>query len=240
MTAAAYKIRTLLILTLLLAWASLAAVNLYIHAVRDREILLKKARRIAWKEADIPAQRGKILDRDGNILARDVFRCDLILNSMPEKPAKRERLLQFLREHFPDIRPETIPQKFPVTLKKNLPAEEIEYYTRIFRRYPEIRTAARFERELHPDPVVRKAIGSTAANDRKEIVGISGLEQQHDLILSGKSGHLVVMLDRNGCWIYETLRITRQPENGQNFKLDQTLSELRLIHSGKEAAKDEL
>ena len=34
------------------------------------------------------------------------------------------------------------------------------------------------------------------------------------------------MVDRNGSWIYETLRITRQPENGRDLKLEQSLAEL--------------
>ena len=78
-------------------------------------------------------------------------------------------------------------------------------------------------------------IGKTAANDRKAMVGISGLEQKHDLILSGKSGRMTVMVDRNGSWIYETLRITRQPENGRDVKLEQSLQEL--LASGDQNGK---
>ena len=116
--------------------------------------------------------------------------------------------------------------KLPVVLKKNLTAQEIREFSIAFRGFPEVRLEGRFERDVYNHPAIHELIGKTAANDRKAMVGISGLEQKHDLILSGKSGRLTVMLDRNGSWIYETLRITRQPENGRDLKLEQSLQEL--------------
>ena len=74
MTAAIYKIKTLIILSALLLWAGAAAVCLFSFSVLKRDALLKSARIIAWREARIPAKRGQILDRDGVILAKDQFR----------------------------------------------------------------------------------------------------------------------------------------------------------------------
>ena len=226
MTAAEYKIRTVLILTLLTVWAACAAVKLYQFTVRDRDDLLKKSRRIAWRTADLPAQRGKITDRDGIVLAQDVFRCDLLLCRLPKSRKRTDNLFRRLREALSD--PELSPEKLKpaVILKKNLTAQEIREFSITFRGFPEVRLEGRFERKLHDDPAISEIIGKTAANDRKAMVGISGLEQKHDLILSGKSGRMTVMVDRNGSWIYETLRITRQPENGRDLKLDQSLAEL--------------
>ena len=34
------------------------------------------------------------------------------------------------------------------------------------------------------------------------------------------------MLDRNGSWIYETLQVIRQPENGRDVRLNENLAEL--------------
>ena len=226
MTAAEYKIRTVLILTLLAVWAACAAVKLYQYTVRDQAELLKKSRRIAWRTADIPAQRGKITDRNGIVLAQDVFCCDLFLCRLPKSSRRTDNLFRRLKETLSD--PELAPEKLtpPLVLKKNLTAKEIQEISIRFRGFPEVRLEGRFERKLHDDPAIRKIIGQTAANDRKAMVGISGLEQKHDLVLSGKSGRMTVMLDRNGSWIYETLRITRQPENGRDLKLEQSLAEL--------------
>ena len=234
MTASAFRVRTAFILVLLTAWAVCAMVKLYFHSVRDRDVLLKKARLLAWREADLPAPRGKILDRDGVVLARDVFRCDLVLESLPEQQPRRDHLLRVIRKYYPDFQPGDPAQGCPAVLKADLPADEIELCIQRFKRYPEVRTVGRFERKFAPDPEIREIIGQTALNDRRERVGISGLEQRHDLALSGKTGRLTVMLDRNGSWVYETLRITRQPESGRDLKLDLSLAELRQKHAETE------
>lgn len=227
MTVSAFRFRTAFILVLLTAWAVCAGVKLYIHSVRDRDLLLKKARLLAWREADLPAPRGKIMDRDGFILAQDVFRCDLVLESLPEQKMRRQRLLSHIGKYVPDFHPDDPPRNCPAVLKANLPADEIELCIRRFRSYPEVRTVGRFEREFTGGPDVRELVGQIALNDRRERVGISGLEQRHDLALSGKTGRLMVMLDRNGGWVYDTLRVTRQPESGRDLKLDQSIAEIR-------------
>ncbi len=234
MTISAFRLRTAVILLFLTVWAVCAGFKLYTHTVRDRNKLLKQARLIAWREADLPAPRGKILDREGKVLAQDVFRCDLILGALPENRHARRHLLNCLQNHFPAFQPESPDQVYPAVLKTDLSAEEIRNCNRMFRDFPEIRIEGRFERELDPEPEIRELIGQTARNDRKERVGISGLEQQHDLTLSGKTGRIKVMLDRNGRWVYETLRVTRQPEGGRDLKLEQSRNELMRIPAGGE------
>lgn len=224
MTAAVYKAKTLIILSCLLLWAGAAAVCMFSSSVLKRDTLLKSARTIAWREARIPAKRGQILDRNGVILAKDQFRSDLLLETWPKHSGRAESLLRLLRNEFPgfDIQPdETV---FPICLKERLTAEEMRRYNHIFRRFPEVRVHGSFERKCLPE--LRQVVGTTALNDRQETVGVSGLEQQHDLTLSGKPGRLTVMLDRNGIWVRDTLRVTRQPENGQDLKLNLTKAEL--------------
>lgn len=225
MTSAEYKIRTVIILFLLLTWAAFAAAKVYTFAVRDRQVLLKRSHPIAWRTAEIPARRGRILDRDGTVLAEDVYRCDLILDRHPEKN-RRHHLQRRLQEAMPgtELPPETA--ELPVVLRKDLTADEIEKCVRVFRGIPWVRTGGRLERRYAGDPGVREQLGETALNDRKERVGISGLEQAYDLELSGRTGRMRVMLDRNGSWIYETLQVIRQPENGRDVRLNENLAEL--------------
>ena len=225
MTSSEYKIRTVIILALLLTWAAFAAAKVYTFTVRDRQVLLKRSHPIAWRTAEIPARRGRILDRDGAVLAEDVFRCDLILDRHPEKN-RRHHLQRRLDEAIPgaELPPETA--QLPVVLRKDLSADEIEKCARIFRGIQGIRTEGRLERRYAGNPAVREQLGETALNDRKERVGISGLEQTYDLELSGQAGRMRVMLDRNGSWIYETLQVIRQPENGRDVRLNENLAEL--------------
>lgn len=227
MTSAEYKIRTVIILTLLFFWAAGAAVKVYIYSVRDRQALLKRSSPIAWRLAEIPARRGRILTRDGVVLAEDIYCCDLILRSLPESNRRGKNLRDKLKENrvYSEL-PETA-AALPVALRKNLTAEEIEKFTQVFRVYPEIQTAGRLERRYSDDPAVRKMLGEIARNNRQERVGTSGVEQDYDLELSGHNGRIRVMLDRNGSWIYETLEVIRQPENGRDVRLSRTLAELK-------------
>lgn len=232
MTSAEFIIRTVIILALLLIWAAGAAVKVYTCSVKDRQILLKRSHSIAWRTAGIPARRGRILDRDGVVLAEDVFRCDLVLVKQPGKK-RRDHLQRKLQEIVSgaELPPDTA--ELPVVLRKDLTASEIEKITRAFRGIQEIRTSGRLERQYAGNPLLREQLGEIALNDRNERVGVSGLEQIHDLELSGREGRMRVMLDRNGSWIYETLQVIRQQENGRDVRLDENLTELEEQWKGR-------
>ena len=221
-----YKIRTAVIFALLVIWAGGAAFRVYAHSVRDRGELLRQTRTLAWREAVLPARRGRILDRDGVVLAQDVYRCDLMLDTLPDPPQRKEYLLKLLREHFPDLPAEINEDALPYRLKSGLTAEEIRHYSELYRSFREIRTAGTFERWTDPDPAVRQLTGGTALNDHGERVGVSGLEQYNDLTLSGKPGRIRVMLNRHGGWVWDTLRVIRQPKNGVDLQLTLTRAEI--------------
>ena len=74
MTSAEYKIRTVIILALLLTWAAFAAAKVYTFTVRDRQVLLKRSHPIAWRTAEIPARRdGTAADMLGVEWRAEVF-----------------------------------------------------------------------------------------------------------------------------------------------------------------------
>lgn len=226
MTTVEYKIRTAVILTILLAWAGIAAAKVYHYSVGERQMLLKKSHPIAWRQAKLPARRGRILDRDGVVLAEDVFCCDLLLFRLPKEKERRKNLLKKLRVTAGEAEhPENL-GNLPAVWRKNLTAEEIAKFTRIFRGYPEIHTAGRLERRYNAAPIVQKQLGETIEDDEQKRYGISGLELKYDRELSGRDGKIRVMRDRNGSWIYETLQVIRQPKNGRDVRLDKTLAEL--------------
>ncbi len=226
MSADTFKIKTLIVLSFLLIWAVVAAAHVFSYAVFRRAELLKASRVIAWREARIPAVRGRLLDRDGFPLAVSAIRSDLILETIPEKAGRRDVLFRQLRETFPDLTADYEKETYPLILRKNIPPEEVVSYTRRFRKFPEVRVVSHLERVVYGGPGVRRRLGTTALNNVNELVGVSGLEQEYDMKLSGKAGTLVVMLDRNGAWLYNTLRITKQPENGRDVRTDISLKDL--------------
>jgi cell division protein FtsI/penicillin-binding protein 2 len=223
-----YKLRSAFLLVFLFVWSILLLCKIFSCAVLRRPDLLQKSNLLAWREGTIPARRGRILDKNSAVLAKDNFRCDLVMEYYPQHPYREKRLLRKLRimdRNF-SIRPkDTI---FPCVLKTGLDLQEIRYYRTLFLGNPEVRVQGYFERETLPG--LEKILGTTAINDQKESVGISGLEKTHDLTLSGKSGHFVVMLNRRGQWVNETLRILSQPVNGRDIRLPQSTEELQQNH----------
>lgn len=226
MSADTFKVKTLIVLSFLLIWAVVAAAHVFSYAVSRQSELLKASRAIAWREARIPAVRGRLLDREGVPLAVSAIRSDLILDAIPERTVRRESLIRLLRESFPEITVNYEKETYPMILRKNISPEDVVSYARKFKRFPEIRVASRLERVVYGGPAVSRRLGATALNNVNELVGVSGLEQAHDMTLSGKAGTLVVMLDRNGAWLYNTLRITKQPENGRDVRTDISLKDL--------------
>ncbi|MBQ9338031.1 MAG: hypothetical protein IJS14_12125 [Lentisphaeria bacterium] len=222
----AYKIRTAIVFVILLVWAGGAAFRVYALSVRDRDELLRQARTLAWREAVIPARRGRILDRDGVALARDVYCCDLVLDTLPDSPQRKVRLFAALHREFPNCPAKIDEKALPYCLKSSLTAEEIRRYSELFHAFREIRVEGTFERWRDPHPAVRRLVGEIVLNDRKERVGGSGLEQNNDLTLSGKPGQIRVMLDRHGNWVRDTLRVIRQPRNGEDLRLDVSRAEI--------------
>ena len=219
MAAGSFKFKTLMILSFLLIWAVVAAAHVFYYAVVKREESLKETRRIAWREAEIPSLRGRILDKNGVPAAWSELRHNLVLEKIPESRRRRDNLFRGIRRFFPEHELPH-PMKLPLLLKNDLSPEEIVFYSRRLRNYPELRIVPVIRRVVVGTPEIQSQIGKTALNDAGEAVGVSGLEREYDLELSGTSGRMTVMLDRNGNWCYDTLRITRQAKNGEDIRAD--------------------
>ncbi len=213
-----FQFKTLMILSFLLIWAVVAAAHVFYYAVVKRDDLLAETRKIAWREARIPALRGRILDRNGVPAAWSELRHDLVLERLPESRKRRESLLQRIAQSFPETAGKHL--KPPHVLKHALSPEEILFYTREFRAWQEVVIVPLVRRVVAGPPEIQARIGRTAQNNAGETVGVSGLEREYDLELSGRAGRMTVMLDRNGNWSSDTLRITRQPENGHDVIAD--------------------
>ncbi len=218
MAAGGFKLKTLMILSFLLTWAAVAAAHVFYYAVARRDQSLTDARRIAWREAEIPALRGRILDRNGIPAAWSELYHELILERIPDSPRRRENLRQRMERVLPGAPAWT--GKPPILLKSNLAPDEIVLFAREFRLFPEVRIVPAMRRVAAGSSEIRERIGKTAENNAGEIVGISGLERKYDMELSGRAGRVIVMLDRNGNWCNETLRITRRAENGKDVTAD--------------------
>ncbi|MGN0871641.1 MAG: hypothetical protein ACI4UV_10680, partial [Victivallales bacterium] len=102
MAAGSFKFKTLMILSFLLIWAVVAAAHVFYYAVVKREESLKETCRIAWREAEIPSLRGRILDKNGVPAAWSELRHNLVLEKIPESRRRRDNLFRGIRRFFPE------------------------------------------------------------------------------------------------------------------------------------------
>ena len=173
MAAGSFKFKTLMILSFLLIWAVVAAAHVFYYAVVKREESLKETRRIAWREAEIPSLRGRILDKNGVPAAWSELRHNLVLEKIPESRRRRDNLFRGIRRFFPEHELPH-PMKLPLLLKNDLSPEEIVFYSRRLRNYPELRIVPVIRRVVVGTPEIQSQIGKTALGKPWASPGWSG------------------------------------------------------------------
>lgn len=225
-----FRLRTLFILLLLGAWGSLSIFQLYRGVIANREKYLLESNQFAWKEALLPGKRGAILDKEGKIIVSSILEYELFLTHLPSSPKGRKILLAKLRTDFPSFRIFPSSGQLPYLLKGELTPGEIRLYSARYHFWREVRIQSTMKRKCR-FPELQSLAGMTGSNDKKEMVGISGLEKEFDNLLSGRNGRCQVMQDRFGIWYPESLRILQKPRHGQDvrtaFRLEEKLSEKR-------------
>ena len=225
MNSSAFKKRSGIILTLLLLWGILAAVQMVYYSYWNRERLLEESRYLAWREGEIPAMRGTICDRSGIKLAWTELSHDLILSKRDLKPERCTQLFAELGKIFEKPLPAE-EEKEQILLKRNLSPGEILKLKTLLQRYPELEIAPNPRRLSLDYPEIREQIGRTGNRNGRE-QGISGWEAQYEQELSGTPGVFRVMLDRKGAWVPGTIEILRQPIPGKDVRVPLSVREVR-------------
>ena len=72
---------------LLLLWCGLIGRTAYLH-LGENARLKARVEKLRTMSTPIKASRGRILDRNGKLLTQDILRCDLILDTLPDKTRK--------------------------------------------------------------------------------------------------------------------------------------------------------
>ena len=95
-----FRKRIKILLIIFGVWALLAAGRLFYFTVIQQDRLKKESRQLAWREAEIPVIRGRILSADGVPLAWSNASCSLYLENWPIRTKRKEFLLDFLRSQY--------------------------------------------------------------------------------------------------------------------------------------------
>ena len=181
------------------------------------------ARKTSFTTGSLSAIRGRIFDRNDNLLAWSERCYDLTVTRLPEDEKRLQHIKKALFETM-QIQPdwEKLSQAtLPSVIKFNLTAEELASADSLAEKYREFDISLRWQRHhTAPSP----ELGEVCQIDGMEH-GVSGWEKKFDSILQGKPGTFTVMLDRHGKWINSTFRIKIPPRNGNDVYLSEELPE---------------
>ena len=213
--ASCYKKRLFLLSAFFGAWLLLIPLRIFYFIGPGRTETVLRGEELARQSGLLPAIRGRIITRDGHILAWNERFFDLEC-AVPLSPELRSFLTSALsRELLAEEK----------TICRGLSAAEFSVIRKSARRYPELKIVPRVERCYTKDARLHVFLGRCEWQNNR-LTGISGIEKQYDDTLAGESGQYEVMLDRYRNWIKRSLRFRRKPRHGHNLYLNHSLAEL--------------
>lgn len=206
--------RRLVLIGLLLLLAGLIGRSLYLQVLHKSFLQEQGANRYSRKQP-LQAQRGKILDRNGAILAISSPVESIWINPRDFKPS-HEQLLALSK--LIAVAPEKISEKAKdqkrgfVFLKRRLSPEVA---TRIMQLQIAGMFSKREYRRYYPAAEVSAhLVGFTGLEEN----GQEGMELRYEAILAGKPGSRRVIMDRHG-HILDDLGDAKAPQDGQDVEM---------------------
>ena len=209
------RIRIVLIIILLLFVA--IVLRVFKIQVFDYKKLKSLANDLWSRDLEVAADRGKILDRNGEVLADNVTTTSLVLvpNQIKDKKKTSQELAKILgvsekemnkhvykKTSIERVHPEGRRLSFEIADKINALEMEGVYLVKESKRY-------------YPyGNLLSNSLGYVGIDNQ----GLSGLELQYDKILTGTSGAIKYFSDAKG----NNLNISDvyvQPQNGMNIQL---------------------
>ncbi len=173
-----------------------------------------KAQQLHERERDIKAARGKILDRNGEVLAANRSVCTIsVIHSQIKEP---NRVIEVLCKEL-EMDEETVRkrvEKFSSIerIKSNVPKEtgdKIRNY-----KLAGVKVDEDYKRYYLYDSLASKVLGFTGGDNQ----GIIGLEVVYDDKLMGTNGQILTLTDARGVEIADAGETRRNPVDGNNLR----------------------
>ncbi|MEN3275783.1 MAG: hypothetical protein V7631_1573 [Massilia sp.] len=196
------------------SFATLGATAVYRQAIDD-EFLQKQGKSRYERTMELPATRGKIMDRNGQVLAsslpvRAVWALpEDVLASPPEKISELARLLEMPEA---ELRKKLDSDRTFVYLKRQVEMDVVAKIEKL--KITGIDTRKEYKRFYPQGEVMTHMVGFTNVED----VGQEGMELAQQKTLVGTPGSRRVIKDRLGR-VVEDLGILREPHDGKDLTL---------------------
>lgn len=205
----------LVLVVMILAFGTLLGRAMYLQSI-NREFLQEQGVKRFERTVPLPATRGKILDRQGVVLAASVPA--RAVWASPEDaqratPEQIQALSELIGVPVDRIRERLADQdRTFVYLRRQLPLDAAERLSAL--RIPGVHMLPETRRFYPEGEVTGAVVGFTNHDD----MGQEGIELTYNEVLSGKPGSRRVMRDRLGR-IIEDIRAVNPPVNGQDVAL---------------------
>lgn len=208
----AWRARFVLVM---LMGCSLALVGraLYLQGVNNSFLQAKGEMRYA-RVLEVPATRGRISDRNGDMLAvstpvRSIW---AIPADARLEPADARKLASLLEMDVRELNEKLVPGRDFVYLKRQLPPEVADRIAAL--KLPGVHQQQEYRRYYPGGEVTAHMLGFTGVEDR----GQEGIELAYEKLLAGAPGSRRVIKDRRGR-IVEDVESIRPPRDGEDISL---------------------
>lgn len=181
--------------------------------VLKAEYYSERADNLHERERSIKAPRGRIYDRNGNILADNRAVCSV---SVIHSQIEDEDAVIDLLEKYLDKSPEEIRKKVTKVSSREIIAVNVSEETGDMIRaaaLPGIKVDEDYKRNYPYDELASKMLGFTGADNQ----GILGLEVSYDSVLTGVPGSINAVTDARGIELAEYAETRNDPIPGDDL-----------------------
>ena len=231
--------RLRLIQALILVLLAVLSVRLYVLQIINGQHYAGIAENQRIRLLPIPAARGRIFDRNGQVLvdSRPIY--SIILSREDTKSIDRYSLIkplseglnidpQFLREQFDQVKTQPAFESIPI--KEEASPADVAWVEAHELELPALRVEQTPQRRYLPDGMLAHALGYVGEVSQEQlkqqeyrdkgykpgdIIGQEGLESVYDDYLRGRDGYRKVIVDSRGRIQNEVERI--EPQSGQDL-----------------------
>ncbi|MGB9641641.1 MAG: peptidoglycan D,D-transpeptidase FtsI family protein [Candidatus Ratteibacteria bacterium] len=197
---------------LLLCFCFLAGRLVYLQIIKyEKYSSLADSRQ--YVEKILPAQRGTIYDRNGNVLAMDVPVKTLYVDTrhVENKEQTIKVLARILKMPYSEIE-KKFREKYP-QIKRKLTVEE---YSAIEKEKLKGIVFEDDYKRVYPNGTLACHVLGSVNIDGK---GIEGIELQYDDVLAGDTGIVAILRDGKGNYLSSFSKITKRPVRGRDIYL---------------------
>ena len=203
---------TLYALVVLVIFICLTGVLLNLM-IFDSEKYIEKANELHERERDIKAARGKILDRNGVVIASNKTVCTIsVIYNQIENP---EEVINVLSKELELSKEEVTKKVTKVSSRERIKSNVSKEIGDKIREYnlPGVKVDEDYKRYYPYGSLASKVLGFTGADNQ----GIVGLEVKYESSLKGKDGTILTVTDARGIELDTVAEKRIEPVAGNNL-----------------------